>query len=813
MFKDNYIKKLAFDNVRKQKTFYKFLFGALVLIFGLSTMISILLPSYEKIGFRERYTRYGLWSVASENLSDEKLSLLKDNDGLQIGHIYNIGEITYQNKSIGSINSLDSSAVDLTTLSLVAGRVPKNNQEIMIAEEQFLALGIPKQINQDIELTISNDKTIVKKYKIVGIVKNFIHIYPISLSPYLTVGETSSDNIILLNAKDNLAFWNSTIQQELQSELQYNTTTYDGYSQRDSSGLYSYRDSTTMFRWFVLVLGFTGIIGTMASAMSKRTGNFALMKAIGATSVQIQKMIVYEGVFLIIVAGILGAILGLLASVGVLLFYCSQTDSELIFILSSLFYLQFALSAMIALIAIFIPTFQVNRIPLIGQIQHQVNNPKKRKIRKITVLTLAIQEFTQHKLISILLVGIVFMGVMGGELFTSSFTNYKTFIDGTQKDDKFDYRLGTNNQMLTTQDIQSLTSIENTTWQVVHQNPVYITWEGIEKEGTATEYRKIHGNTFAVLPQYSEWCDFSYYENEEMIKEIFDKGAMQGRLPKNDNEVVIYKPFMVYGSSSQGLSPSGKDKDNYAKDEGLKIGDHIYAFKTSAGREPTTKIEEPFEIVGIMIYEDEITSKESDLLFYEGYNFILNSQTYQKYFDRDIKQLLFFDLNNKEAMFPLKKTIYNLINENKDIRFEDQQAIQQEREISSLQFFLSTASFSGILFVGIVTLTYLYRKVKLLSQKHEMGLYRAIGMTNKQLYFIHAIYGVFIYLLAVSIYIGICINSYLKAEYSLVNALKEVVTPELFIFLTVLGVGFVFAIMLPVYSELKENILETISKN
>ncbi|MEG0593377.1 MAG: ABC transporter permease, partial [Coprobacillus sp.] len=611
MFEHNYIKKLAFDNVKKQKKFYKFLFSALVLIFGLSTMVSILLPSFEQIGFRERYTSYGLWSVAIANPTQDKIDLLKDNSGLEIGHIYNVGNISYKDRNIGTICSLDDNGVNLTTLRLLEGRAPQNNNEIMIAEEQFLALGIPKQINQDIELSISNDKTITKTYKIVGIVKDFVHIYPIALSSYITVGETSKDNITLFNAENNLDLWNSIIDNEMESDVQLNQKTYIGYNLINT---YIQRDSTVMFRWFVIVLGFAGVIGTMTSAMSKRTGNLVLMKAIGATSKQIQKMIVYEGVILCVVAGILGITIGLLASLGVLSFYCSLTGSDFIFILSSIFFIQIVLSFITSIIAIFISTFKVNRIPLVGQLQQKVKVAKKRKIRKLNVFSLGIREFTQHKMISVLLIVIIFMGIMVCELFSTSFSEYIYLNKDSQKDKSFDYILEDYNQEISTQDINTLKSIKGITSQVMHQHEVYMTWEGIEKELSAREYRSNNALIYPTLPQYCEKVTVSYYENEKMLQDIFDKYSMQGRLPKNDNEVVVFKPFMQYHDSGAGSSPTWADTQSYVHETGLEIDDSIYAYNTTDGHQPSEAINEPFKIVGIILFEDEITRKERDII-------------------------------------------------------------------------------------------------------------------------------------------------------------------------------------------------------
>ena len=116
MFKHNYIQKIAYDNIRKQKKFYKFVFISLVMVFVLSTIISILFASYEEIGYRERYERYGLWSAVVKNSNDSVIQQLEDD--VDIGYIYDLGDVQYQGQKVGTMSSLDKTAQELVKLNL-----------------------------------------------------------------------------------------------------------------------------------------------------------------------------------------------------------------------------------------------------------------------------------------------------------------------------------------------------------------------------------------------------------------------------------------------------------------------------------------------------------------------------------------------------------------------------------------------------------------------------------------------------------------------------------------------------------------------
>ncbi|MEG0569918.1 MAG: hypothetical protein RR543_06015, partial [Erysipelotrichales bacterium] len=93
-----------------------------------------------------------------------------------------------------------------------------------------------------------------------------------------------------------------------------------------------------------------------------------------------------------------------------------------------------------------------------------------------------------------------------------------------------------------------------------------------------------------------------------------------------------------------------------------------------------------------------------------------------------------------------------------------------------------------------------------------VGLYRAIGMTNRQMFGIHAIYGCVIYISSLFTYLTINIYISISRGITVSEVLSTSLKSSNIILFIILGIGFIFAIMLPVNSELKENILDTISK-
>ena len=67
------------------------------------------------------------------------------------------------------VRAYDRNALKNENLCIIEGRLPENSREVVIAEHENMQIeGIPKNINEEIEIKINNQ---IKRYQIVGIVK------------------------------------------------------------------------------------------------------------------------------------------------------------------------------------------------------------------------------------------------------------------------------------------------------------------------------------------------------------------------------------------------------------------------------------------------------------------------------------------------------------------------------------------------------------------------------------------------------------------------------------------------------------------
>ena len=68
-----------------------------------------------------------------------------------------------------------------------------------------------------------------------------------------------------------------------------------------------------------------------------------------------------------------------------------------------------------------------------------------------------------------------------------------------------------------------------------------------------------------------------------------------------------------------------------------------------------------------------------------------------------------------------------------DVVYNDLKSAQQLSIITLKEITFKDISFFGGLVFGIILLVYMNRKIKAMARKHQIGLYRAIGMTKKQI--------------------------------------------------------------------------------
>ncbi|MDE6953141.1 MAG: hypothetical protein K2P09_04955, partial [Erysipelotrichales bacterium] len=168
-----------------------------------------------------------------------------------------------------------------------------------------------------------------------------------------------------------------------------------------------------------------------------------------------------------------------------------------------------------------------------------------------------------------------------------------------------------------------------------------------------------------------------------------------------------------------------------------------------------------------------------------------------------------FNVENNENIGQFKQNILSLA---KDYSFDyqDTHASRQIEKTLNYEQVFKDIIFMTLVFVGIITLIYMQRKIYILSIRHEISLNRAIGMTKKQILIVYGLNGLYMYCLGFIGFIGgFLLNS-------LLGGMKEGWYKEFIliafeykniIMYLILGVVFIITMLLPVINVLKENML------
>jgi len=448
-------------------------------------------------------------------------------------------------------------------------------------------------------------------------------------------------------------------------------------------------------------------------------------------------------------------------------------------------------------------------MPLTGKITQKIRFKKTRKVRRINILRLAIEEIYNNKFASCLLIGIMVIGLTSGLMSGQTIYYYIEDSQSINKMKNYDYILNNdyveNSQCLSTNDINDLTHIEGISSQVIHKQPIQMSFDGVEKNPNAGPVESLE-----LYEQYPMILDgyIVYYENQDEFFDVLKKYNYQGQETFYDNEVLLFKPHFYINKNglSSDICEDHESIETEYIDSGLDVGDQIQVISyVDNHREQQTVLKEPFKIVETVSF-DQIDYKYQKL-FETEYLLIVSKETYQKYFQEDFSQKLLFDVSDKQNIGLFKQKVLSLSKQN-HFDYSDTLASTQILKTQMQEDFIKNIAFTGILFVGITILVYIQRKIYVISIGHNIGLYRAIGMTKKQIYEIYGIYSMIIYMLSLIMFMLLFILVMIWNSSDLIIDLIKIYSLISYIVLMFL---FLFAVIFPIHCSLKENILKHIT--
>lgn len=359
-----------------------------VLILFLSfTFITVSLSvtaSLNKTGEEYRYSQYGEWRSALLDATASQKEKLENSPSIErVGTVQIGGVVVDANgSSMTAIGSVDEEFVEMGRISLQAGKLPQEANEIAMEADVLSALGYDYTLGQKIVFCIQRGKqTIESEYTLCGVIKEYTDIWSrgeellagaiVCHSEVEEMGGVIKHQYFLMSDKTN-----AQLMREFGREYSFTANE----SMRDVS------EQTEVYWRFVAVILVTTVVSVGSIyfvQMNERVRSFALLRTIGATRKQIIKKMFYETCCTTVPAIFGGTIVGAAVTWAVLsvVFTIDKANFRLVIPVGDL-----ALAVVIWLLTItslqMLVLFWAFRQPLVGRITQNPHRVRKNKWSK-----------------------------------------------------------------------------------------------------------------------------------------------------------------------------------------------------------------------------------------------------------------------------------------------------------------------------------------------------------------------------------------------------------------------------------------------
>ncbi len=378
----NILNKFTLKSLSKNKKRTIVTIIGVALSAALICAVAGMLMSFKKTLIDTTIESRGNFHIRFENVPNEELKYIENNQNVKnyfysrsLGYSY-LENSQNENKPYLYLLGLDDYAIENSGLKLIDGRMPENENEIVLSEHimsngrvefklgDTITLNVGKRVTQDgYELDQSNpynvldisetyinnetgeepddegiDEKIIdtkqKEYKIVGFIQrpNYDTIEPFSAPGYTIItrltkeqilqGKNANISVCLKNPGNRTEVENfeksiiNTIKEDTGKEIEIDRNTdllrYEG-NLSDTSLATLYAIVGIVIAIIVVSSVFV-IRNSFSISVSEKTKQYGMMSSIGATSKQIRKSVLFEALFIGIIGIPLGIILGIIAT-------------------------------------------------------------------------------------------------------------------------------------------------------------------------------------------------------------------------------------------------------------------------------------------------------------------------------------------------------------------------------------------------------------------------------------------------------------------------------------------------------------------
>lgn len=346
---------------RKRRTVYTFLGVTLAVAFIAAIMI--MFDSIEASQLRSLKTVTGAYHGKIVSVDDLEITSLQAHvyvKDLGIQKILHEIDISGENTKI-IIDEAEEISIALRGKTVKEGRLPNKAGEIALDTFAVELLGIPQQIGQQVSLEIDGE---VSVFELVGLVSTSLQ-EKRSGKAFASISPQESAVLSTRLAVNQIAFYTVDAENDELREHSQKVAADLGMTDRATynGSLIYYLENQPPVNWAALILG---ILVAIASAVSiyntvhisvlERIREFGLLRAAGATSSQIKRIVVRESLIVSAVSIPAGLALGVILSFGVGV-YAGAEMTGLDGMTTSITPLALVLSSVLGFLSVLISSF------------------------------------------------------------------------------------------------------------------------------------------------------------------------------------------------------------------------------------------------------------------------------------------------------------------------------------------------------------------------------------------------------------------------------------------------------------------------
>lgn len=770
-------------NKGNKKQSKRILIGLIILsVFGI--MVVVFQESFVTTRQEEYYNRYGAWSGAVYNASEEVLKTLGESpDVKEHGNIRVFTNVTASvDGQAFELGTIEEEVYKLGRLSLKEGVLPKGNREIAMDEHLLKKLGEDIQVGAEVEIPLEWDEGGIasqetQRFTLSGILKSWgkewqteryklpdIFIYddtdlgrqPEVQTDYFFLGDSDKGYSVegiseLLNANQD-------------STYVYNSLSY---SIPQSAADKFFEQGSVI--GIVCAVSFIIVMYLLMGAVKSKRYKIVLMKGLGADNIDLFCMTFWEAFYLWIVAAPIGLAAGIVSSAGMLML------ARRIFRLNLMVKINwFTVLIVMAAIAVFVLvgymvivlTSVYQELPSSFRSDNSeaqnMRLPKVRSIRKLTTFRLYKKNRIFYRGRSLMRLGIAVTMIVALSLSIVRFFRYYQDYNVTKSNIEYKYELEIYDieQGLDTAALQEFKDIkdivrvdaEKTVRQM--DPPISIHWSGWKNSEYINTLRKYTyiGNEGANQ-DYFETTFISVTSKDnpgaiEWYRKCIDEGELDYEKFMNGEQCILFlSPFVLESSkllefdysilpllSEEQYQKTKKVYEYESGDGSIRPGDMI-TIKTTKGEQeiavggivrtvtgwPEGNVKDAVLGSGVIVVGEGYIDKAEPTDVSDKYNYItLTSHANADYGDTDWQ-------------------VENLINQYVGTDEGTKYHYQNRRYIS--EFFIRadlTAMLQSV-FISLISLLLfviiMYQGVtgKMETDENRIRIFRALGMTRRSI--------------------------------------------------------------------------------